>query len=471
VQLDLLIRDGMICRDDSPPWRGSLGVRGGRIAVVAASAADFDAREIVDASGRLVMPGLIDPHVHIGHGAPHASEFWTEGCSAVVGGVTTLLTYYRRHPFNYLDLVPELIAAGEANSPIDFSIHLPMFTRQNLDEMPEYHRRFGITGFKFFPGIKGADAAVMTALPHTGPMVPIDDTFVLDGMRVIATLPGALALYHAENPELNAAAAARIKAEGRADLRAWCESRPDHGEAHSVRDGVWWQRLTGCPLYIVHLSSAVALEAVLEERRRSPRASLWIETCPQFLTHTRESDIGTIGKMSPPFRAREDCDRLWQGVAAGEIQTIASDHGAFLREDKRDAWTGRSGFPGMATILPALMTHGVRAGRISVADVVRVFSANAARIFGLFPRKGTLSPGADADVIVVDDRSERTVEPRALHSRSDFSIYEGQPLTGWPTHVISRGRVLLRDGELVAERGGGRFLGRSAAVAAAAASD
>jgi dihydropyrimidinase len=467
LQLDLLIRDGMICRDDSPPSPGSVGVRDGRIALVAASAAGLDASEVIDASGRLVMPGMIDPHVHIGHGAPHASEFWTEGCSAIVGGVTTLLTYYRRHPFNYLDLVPELIAGGEANSPIDFSIHLPMFTRQNLDEMPEYHRRFGITGFKFFPGIKGADAAVMTALPHTGPMLPIDDTFVLDGMRVIATLPGALALYHAENPELNAAAAARIKAEGRADLRAWCESRPDHGEAHSVRDGVWWQRLTGCPLYIVHLSSAVALEAVLEERRRSPRASLWIETCPQFLTHTRESDIGTIGKMSPPFRAREDCDRLWQGVAAGEIQTIASDHGAFLREDKRDAWTGRSGFPGMATILPALMTHGVRAGRISVADVVRAFSANAARIFGLFPRKGTFAPGADADVIVVDDRSERTVEPRALGSRSDFSIYEGQALTGWPTHVISRGRVLLRDGELLAERGGGRFLGRSAAVAAA----
>ncbi len=235
-----------------------------------------------------------------------------------------------------------------------------------------------------------------------------------------------------------------------------------------MRDGVWWQRLTGCPLDIVHLSSAVALEAVLEERRRAPRAPLWVETCPQFLTHTRESDIGTIGKMSPPFRTREDCARLWQGLATGEIQTIASDHGAFLRDDKRDAWTGRSGFPGMATILPVLMTHGVRAGRIAVADVVRVFSANAARIFGLFPRKGALVPGADADVIVVDDRSERVVEPRALRSRSDFSIYEGQRLAGWPTHVVGRGRVLLRDGEFVAEPGGGRYLGRAGMAASGA---
>jgi len=458
MDLDLLILNGRLCTEHAAPAPGVIGIRAGRIAVAAETGGGLSARAVIDAGGRLVMPGMIDPHIHIGHGAPHAREFWTEGCSAIVGGVTTMLTYYRRHPFNYLDLVPELIDAGEANSPIDFSIHLPMFTRQNLAEMPEYHRRFGTIGFKFFPGIKGADAAVMTALPHTGPMLGIDDPFVLDGMRGVAAIPGALTLYHAENPELNHAAAERVKAEGRADLRAWCDSRPDYGEAHSVRDGIWWQRLTGAPLYIVHLSSALALEAVVEERRRGPRGPLYVETCPQFLTHTRESPIGTIGKMSPPFRTQADCDRLWQGIAAGEIQTIASDHGAFMREDKREAWSARSGFPGMATILPALMTHGVRAGKISVPDVVRVFSANVARIFGLYPRKGTLAVGADADLIVVDHESERVVDARLLHSRSDFSIYEGQRLRGWPTHVVNRGRVLLRDGTLVAERGGGRFL-------------
>src|SRR5215470_11083410 len=238
MELDLLVVNGRLCTEQAPPVPGVIGVREGRIAVAAETADGLDARELIDARGQLVMPGMIDPHIHIGHGAPHASEFWTEGCSAIVGGVTSMLTYYRRHPFNYLDLVPELIAAGEANSPIDFSIHLPLFTSQNIEEIAEYRRRLGIIGFKFFPGIKGADAAVMTALPHTGPMIPIDDTFVLDGMRALAALPGALTLYHAENPELNHAAAERVKAEGRADLRAWCESRPDHGEAHSVRDGV-----------------------------------------------------------------------------------------------------------------------------------------------------------------------------------------------------------------------------------------
>jgi dihydroorotase-like cyclic amidohydrolase len=461
--LDLLIRNGLICTADFPPTPACIGVRDGLIAVLAAADADLEAAEVIDARGRLVMPGMIDPHVHIGHGAPHASEFWTEGSSAVVGGVTTLLTFYRRHPFNYLDLVPTLIAEGERHSPIDFGIHLPMFAPQNLEEMTEYHRRLGIVGFKFFPGIKGSDAAVMTALPHTGPMLPVDDAFVLDGMRRVAALPGAVTLYHAENAELNAAAAARVRGEGRADLRAWCDSRPDFGEAHSVQDGVWWQRVTGAPLYIVHLSSAVALEAVLDERRRGPRGPLWVETCPQFLTHTRDSRIGTIGKMSPPFRTAADCDRLWHAIAAGEVDTIASDHGAFLRADKHDAWSGRSGFPGMATILPVLMTHGVRTGRISLADVVRIFSANPARIFGL-SGKGALRPGADADLIVVDDRTGRVVDPRLLRSRSDFSIYEGEKLTGWPTHVVSRGRVLLRDGEFVAERGGGRYLERRPAA-------
>lgn len=459
MDLDLLIRDGRLCTEEAPPARGSLGVAQGRVALVAESPAGLPAREVIEAEGRLIMPGMIDPHIHIGHGAPHASEFWSEGSSAIIGGVTTMLTYYRRHPFNYLDLLPELIAAGERNSPIDFAILLPLFTRQNLDELPLYHQRFGITGFKFFPGIKGADAAVMTALPHTGPMLPVDDAFVLDGMRRLAAVPGTLTLYHAENPELNAAAAARVREEGRADLRAWCDSRPDYGEAHSVRDAVWWQRLTGAALYIVHLSSAIALEAVLEERRRPPRGPLYVETCPQFLTLTRDAAIGTIGKMSPPLRTQADCERLWRGIADGDIQTIGSDHGAFLREDKRDAWSGRSGFPGMATILPVLMTHGVRAGRIAVPDVVRVYSATTARIFGLFPRKGALWPGADADVIVVDDQAEHVVDPRTLRSRSDFSIYEGQRLTGWPTDVVSRGRVVLRHGEFCAERGSGRFLG------------
>lgn len=458
MKLDLVVRNGLICSTEREPFTGSLGITGERITVVAEGDTDLPAPQVVDASGRYVLPGMIDPHIHIGHGNPHREEFWSEGCSAIMGGVTSMFTYYRRHPFNYLELVPKLIEEGEQNAPIDFLIMLPLFTRQNIDEMQEYVDRLGVRLFKFFPGIKGDDAAKMTALPHTGPMLPIDDAFVLDGMRKVAKIKGGLALYHAENPDLNAHEAALVRAQGRADLRAWCDSRPDYGEAHSVLDGIWWQRLSECPLYLVHQSSAIAHEVVQEERRRGPAGPLFVETCPQFLTHTRDTTIGTIGKMSPPFRTTADSERLWRGIVEYSVDTIASDHGAFKRNEKQDAWSGRSGFPGMATILPALVTYGVRRNKITVRDIVRIFSTNPARLFNVYPRKGTLQPGSDADVLIADFNRSQVVDPAKLHSRSDFSIYEGEQLFGWPDVVISRGKIVLQDGNLSAKRGAGRYL-------------
>lgn len=456
--LDLLIRNGRICTEDAPPFTGSIGIKNGLIDSLYASDVDVEAKSVIDAKGHLIMPGMIDPHVHVGHGNPHAEEFWSEGGSALVGGVTTILTYYRRHPFNYLDLVPELIRQGEESSPIDFAVHLGLFVPQNLEELEVYYERFGIVGLKFFPGLRDDDPAV--ALKHTGPMAPIDDNFVLEGFRKIARLPGAVALYHAENYDLNTAGRRRVMNEGRSDLAAWCDTRPDYGEAHSVRDAMWWQRLTGCPVYIVHQSSAVALESVMEERRRGALGPIYVETCPQFLTFTKDVQMSTIGKMSPPFRAQADCERLWEGISKREVDTIASDHGAFLRSQKKDAWSGHSGFPGMATILPALMTYGVKGGRISVMDVVRIFSSNTARIFGLYPRKGSLQPGTDADVIVVDPERPRIVDARDLRSHSDFSVYEGQTLVGWPSHVVASGRLVIDEENFAPVRGAGRYLRR-----------
>lgn len=464
MRLDVAIRGGLLCDADTPPRPGQVGIRDGRIAVLASQDADLDAAEVIDADGCVVIPGLLDPHVHLGHGAEHASEFWTEGNSALVGGVTTLLTFYRRDPFNYLDLIPDLIAAGEGNCPVDFLVHLPLYTGTNLEEIPSYHDRLGVRGFKFFPGIRGDDAARMTRLPHTGPMLPIDDYFVYDGMSRVSELGGAVALYHAENPDINAAFANRIRAEGRNDLAAWCDSRPDFGEAQSVEEALYWQRTTGCPLYVVHVSSARALEVLAEDRRRRPHAPVYVESCPQFLTHTRDSSVGTLAKMSPPMRTPADQDRLWQAIRDREIDTIGSDHGAFMRADKQDAWNSRSGFPGMATILPALVTYGVRPGRITMQDLVRVCAASTARIFGIDDRKGSLRVGADADLAVVDLEGSRTVSAADLKSRSDFSIYEGQTLFGWPVHVMRRGAVLLRDGDLTTDTpGGGVYLGWRAA--------
>lgn len=457
MKVEVLVENGLLCSEDAPPVPGKVGCRDGKIVFIGGPDAEVSADRTVDAGGRLVMPGMIDPHVHIGHGARHADEFWSEGRSAIVGGVTTMLTFFRKFPFDYSVSVPELIGDGESNSPVDFGVHLPLYSEANLDEIDTY-RQMGVGGFKFFPGIAGEDAAKMTDLPHTGPMLSVDDSFVLDGMGRIARTGDSLTLYHAENPSLNHAAADRVKASGRSDLAAWCDSRPDAGEAHSVRDGLWWQRMTGGRLYIVHLSSQVALEEVIEERKRGIQGEVYVETCPQFLVLTRDSDIGTIGKMSPPFRTQADSDALWAAIADGDVDTIGSDHGAFLRAEKADAWAGRSGFPGMATILPILVTYGLNKARLSAQDICRVFSSNPARIFGLHPQKGSLAVGSDADIIVVDTEQEREVKPEDLFSRSDFSVFEGLQLSGWPTHVLSRGRVVLDNGTMSAQRGHGEFL-------------
>jgi dihydropyrimidinase len=459
MQLQLAVNGGLLCDAKDGVYRGNIGIAEGRIAAITSVDSLLDADDVLDATGCMVMPGLLDPHVHLGHGAEHASEFRSEGRSALVGGITTLLTFYRKYPFNYQDLLGDLIGAGEDNCPVDFLVHLPLYTEQNLDEVPKYNEKFGIRSFKFFPGIRGEDAAKMTDLPHTGPMLGIDDAFVYEGMSRVATVPDGLAMYHAENPDINAACAARVKAEGRRDLRAWCDSRPDFGEAQSVQEALWWQKVTGCPLYVVHVSSALALEQIISAKRAFPDAQIYAETLPQYLTHTRDSEVGTLAKMSPPLRTTGDQERLWSAIAEGYVDTIGTDHGAFTRAEKADAWESRSGFPGMATMLPALITYGVRPGRISLDDLVRVCSYQTAQLFGIGGRKGTLRVGADGDLAVVDLENHRKVTPEMLQSRSDFSIYEGEELYGWPSHVVRRGAVLVRDGVLCSpDTAGGVYL-------------
>jgi dihydroorotase (multifunctional complex type) len=446
MELDLVVRGRRLCDGSNEPFGGDLGVRGGKIAAVA-EFGSLDAGVVVDAGDDLVMPGAIDPHVHIGHGDEHAKEFWSEGRAALQGGVTTIMTFYRKYPFEYLESVPELLTSAGANSPVDFVIHLPLYTQQNLAELAEYHRRLGIRSFKFFPGIRGEDAAKMTDLPYTGPMLPIDDYFVYDGMSRVSEIPGAIVLYHAENPEIIAGFASRIRGEGRNDLRAWCDSRPAFGEAQSVQEALYWQRITGCALYLVHMSSEECVGLVAAEKESRPEAPIFVETCPQYLSLTCDAEVGTLAKMSPPLRSESDAKALWEGIRNGTVDTIGTDHGAFMRQDKVGAWVSRSGFPGLPTMVPVVATFGLKRGEIDEQTFVNVLSTNVAKIFGLYPRKGSFRVGADADIAVLDLDSERVVDPTQLEGRSDFSVFEGLSLSGWPRAVIRRGELVLENGQ------------------------
>lgn len=463
MDADVVIHNGRLVIPRQGIVEASLAIKDGRISAIFQGALhDWRAREVVDAGGKYVLPGAVESHMHIGHSGPHAKEFGTETASAAIGGVTTILTFFRKHPYNYHELVPHLIADGEANARVDFGIHLVLFTEDNLARIPQYVREYGILSFKFFPGIKGEDAAIMTALPHTGPMLPIDDGFLMEGLRTVGQIPGAVAQVHAENAEINSRATEKLKQAGRNDFLAWCESRPAEGEAEAASRAIYLAKQTNCPLYLVHMSSEAALSQI--RRLRNGGAPVYAESCAQYLTHTKESPVGALGKMSPPLRTAQDNQAIWDALADGTVQVMATDHGAFKCHEKLtgDIWHASSGFAGVATLVPVLLSEGVNKDRISLERVVEVTSYNPARIFGIYPRKGTIAVGSDADLAIVDMDWERKVTTDMLSSGSDFSIYEGWKLRGWPVRTLVRGRTVMEDGKVVGSPGYGKYLRRAA---------
>ena len=223
----------------------------------------------------------------------------------------------------------------------------------------------------------------------------------------------------------------------------------------------------GCPLYVVHVTSQGAIDFIASARRGGQ--AIFAETEPHYLTETVDSPAGNLAKVIPPIREPGDRAALWAALATGGVDAIGSDHVSARRERKQGSvWDAQLGFPGVATILPVLLSEGVAAGRIPLSRVVAVTSTNPARIFGL-ERKGALVPGRDADFVVVDLELEREVDAAHLGSVSDFSIYEGRTLRGWPVLTVSRGAVVVRDGEVVGSEGHGRFLRRGLRETAAAA--
>jgi dihydropyrimidinase len=414
-----------------------------------------EARQIIDARGNFILPGLIDPHVHYGHKGNLEGHFRTETSSAAIGGVTTVLLFYRDNlnPVGLYEKIPQVKAIGEKNSPIDFSFRLLLITRNQLSNIGRYVQGDGITSFKFYLVYKGEDAK---SIGLTGNET--DDGFLTEAFSTISRLPGVVACVHAENSEIILSLMKKYRDAGREGLRVWSECRPNLTESESISRVLAFAEAAGCPVYIVHLSTREGLEVIRQFKARYKK--LYVETCPHYLTLTKEDPLGSLGKVNPPLRNSEDREALWRGIDRGLIDTIGSDHCPFTREDKPESiWEARTGFPGSATILPVLLSEGVHKGRVSLEKVVELTSLNPARIFNLFPRKGTIQVGSDADLCIVDLNLIKKVEPGFLHGISDFSIYDGWALKGWPVLTMVRGKVVMKDGKIVGPPGHGRFIG------------
>lgn len=444
-----------------------IAVEDGRIKSLKAGA-NAGASKVIDASGKFVLPGLIDPHVHYGVYTPIDEAAVSESRSAAAGGVTTMMRMLRLYDDSFQTLDDQLAASSKSHY-VDYAVHASILKRQQLAYLPMLRER-GITSLKVYMNL-GADLGriFMDVPPATHKIlegtVNMTDELLAEIVEQ-GTRLGMTILVHAEDPFQCSAGIRHGRGAGLEGLKAWSDCRPARSEAESVSKVAALARKFGSNIYFVHIGSSAALDAILAERQKGS-ANYYIETCPQYLTHSYEEYSSLKGKVVPPLRSRHDLQAMWFALRNGIVDTIGTDHVANRLEVKMgggDTWAALAGFPGIATMLPVLLDRGVRAGLIDLVRLAEVTSYNTARVFGMYPRKGTIEVGADADLTLVDLEVTRKVTPEMLQSYSDYSIYDGWEITGWPVLTMVRGRVVMEDGAVHDDtRGHGRFVARPVA--------
>lgn len=453
MTFDLLLSGGEIVFPDAGVRTGSIGIRDGRIAALLAPGEAATAREIVDCRDKWVLPGLIDPHTHIGFGS-NETDFLTESRSAAIGGVTGLLTFHRSNDLR--QSTGPWRERGESQSLIDFGFHFGVTSRLHIETLPEAAKTFGVTSVKVYLMYKGASGAAKG-------FTEIDDGLLYAAMLQAARIRGGVVGVHCENVEVIPVFREPLKAAGRNDLPVWDEQSPGFLEAENVFRVVYFGEKAECPVNIVHMSSAESLD-IVRRARKPGRAPIHVETCSHYLSLTREAPIGFLGKVNPPLRSQSDVDALWDGIREGIVSTVGSDHVPRKRETKGpDIWKASAGFPGLGTLLPILIHEGVHKRGLPIERIAAVTSANVAALYSL-PGKGRIAPGMDADFVVVDPDREVLVDPATQESFSDYSPYEGMRFKGAPVCTILRGRTLATDGAIdpaLRDSAGGRYIHRT----------
>jgi dihydropyrimidinase len=439
-------------------YKGDVLIEDEKIALIG-TAIDVQADKAIDASGKYVLPGGIDVHTHLDMpfgGTTSADDFETGTTAAAFGGTTSIVDFAIQYRGQTLHHAMETWARkAEGKAVIDYGFHMIIteLNDQVEGEMDALVRQ-GITSFKLFMAYPGVfmldDGSIFKALLRTGKN-------------------GGTICMHAENGGVIDVLVQRALAEGKTAPKYHALTRPARAEAEATHRAIAMSEIADVPIYIVHLSAAEALEMVTEARDRGLPA--FAETCPQYLflsyDNYEEPDFdGAKYVMSPPLREKAKQKELWRGLAFNDLQCISTDHCPFCMKEQKEL--GRNDFskipngaPGIETRMSLVYDGGVREGRITLNRFVELTSTSPAKIFGLFPRKGTIAPGSDADVVVFDPNRTFTMSAKTLHMKVDYNPYEGRKVTGATDTVLSRGRLVIENGKFVGRAGAGSFLKRA----------
>lgn len=453
---DLVITNGIVVLEDGTEASDlALVIRGNRIAAICLQAELPPSAQVVDARGGVVVPGFIDPHVHTrAPGYEHKEDFESCSAAAVAGGITTVLAMFNVSPPNTTEEnCRNFIQYGEIHSIVNFNLY-GLVTSSNLDEIPGM-ARLGISSFKVLMGYKFEPAQQDLSCPSDG--------LLLDAMQMVSQTGIPLSV-HAENDDIIRHREQRLRVEGRMDPAAHLLSRPNLAEEEAINRCIIFSRRVGNRLHFLHVSSKEGIERIRDAK--SEGMPVTAETCPHYLLMTNSVHVakyGSLAKINPPIRERRDQDALWRGIDEGYVDVIGTDHAPQLDDDKmlqrahENIWTALSGFAGIETSIPLLLTE-VNKGRLTLAKLVEVCSTNPARIFGLYPQRGLLRAGAAADIAILDPQREWLVDRRHLHSKATATPFEGWNVKGSVTHTIVNGTLVYENGEVLGRPGHGRFV-------------
>jgi dihydropyrimidinase len=457
MRFDTVIRNGTIVTA-TDTYVADIGIAGGRIAAIGVGLPIENAQKVIDARGMLVIPGGIDVHTHLDMpfgGTKSADDFESGTIAAAYGGTTTLIDFAIQYKGQTLRHALDIwMKKAEGKATIDYAFHciITDIEGAQLDELKAFVRE-GVPSFKLFMAYPG--------------VFMLDDASIFKTMNAAADCGGMICM-HAENGGAIDVIVQRALAEGKRSPKYHALTRPTTAEAEATNRAIALAEIAGTPVYIVHLSCNEALEKVREARDRGLR--VYAETCPQYL-YLSLDDMNAPGfegakyVFTPPLREKWHQEKLWQGLAKDDLQVVSTDHCPFcMKEQKelgKDDFTKiPNGGPGIEHRLSLVYSGGVHGGKFSANRFVQLVSTAPAKLFGLYPRKGTIAVGSDADLVIFDANEQQTISVATHHMKVDYSMFEGTWVKGVTKTVLSRGNVIIDNGKFVGRAGAGQFLKR-----------